>query len=109
MLQEPHPKIKGRTKGEVIAGNWLKRAAKDEKPLENLLDRTEGKVTQVVESTSTNIEIDATDNELDGWIRSQGYVKATDCEAIPCGFRGVNVEGPMDVGEASGSPKPEAT
>ena len=109
MLRELHPKGKGLTRGEVLAQKWIGRATRDEKPLENLLDRTEGKVTQVVESTSTNIEIDATDTELDGWIRSQGYVKATDCPTIPCGLRGVNVEGPVDAGEASGSPESETT
>jgi hypothetical protein len=45
-LAEAHPKYPTKTRAEVIALQWIKRANREQPALNSLLDRTEGKVPE---------------------------------------------------------------
>ncbi len=49
LLEEQHPKRPGRTRKQVLAEQWVKRAGRDQKALDSMLDRLEGKPTETQE------------------------------------------------------------
>ncbi len=57
-LMEEHPKQPGKTRKRVLAEQWVRRAGREQRAMDSLIDRLEGKPTDMQEIAVTNATSD---------------------------------------------------
>jgi len=95
-LAQPNPETEGETREETAARKLWETGDKNPAFLLDFLKWLEGSSPKESSPEEEPETQEASDEELDGWARSQGYIKADDRLQEPGGFCGTDQQGTVD-------------